>query len=117
MIADTLAVTNYLRARFGQDKIYLMGHSGGTFIGIQAAARAPELYHAYIGVAQMAYQLESEQLAYEYMLEQYQAAATRRWCASWRPRRSRLDGRHAGCLRWRVATRPCTAWGSARPTK
>ena len=43
LISDTLAVTNYLRQRFGQEKIYLMGHSGGTFIGIQAAARAPEL--------------------------------------------------------------------------
>ena len=72
MISDTLEVTNYLRHRFGQEKIYLMGHSGGTFIGIQAAARAPELYYAYIGVAQMSYQLKSERLAYEYMLQQFQ---------------------------------------------
>lgn len=72
MISDTLEVTNYLRHRFGQEKIYLMGHSGGTFIGIQAAARAPELYYAYIGVAQMSYQLRSERLAYEYMLQQFQ---------------------------------------------
>lgn len=34
MIADTLELTNYLRQRFGQDKIYLMAHSGGSFIGI-----------------------------------------------------------------------------------
>ncbi len=73
MIADTLEVTNYLRNRFGQDKIYLMGHSWGTFIGIQAAAQAPQLYHAYIGMAQLTYQLKSEQLAYEYMLKQCQA--------------------------------------------
>jgi pimeloyl-ACP methyl ester carboxylesterase len=72
LISDTLALTNYLRHRFGQEKIYLMGHSGGTFIGIQAAARAPELYYAYIGVAQMSYQLKSERLAYEYMLQQFQ---------------------------------------------
>jgi pimeloyl-ACP methyl ester carboxylesterase len=72
MIADTIEVTNYLRERFGKDKIYLMGHSGGTFIAIQTAARAPELYYAYIGVAQMADQLESEQLTYNYMLEEYQ---------------------------------------------
>ena len=72
MISDTLELTNYLRHRFGQEKIYLMGHSGGTFIGIQAAARAPELYYAYIGVAQMSNQLKSERLAYEYMLQQFQ---------------------------------------------
>ncbi len=73
MIADTLALTNYLRQRFGQEKIYLMGHSGGTFIAIQAAARAPQLYHAYIGMAQMASQLKSERQAYEHMLQQFQA--------------------------------------------
>jgi pimeloyl-ACP methyl ester carboxylesterase len=72
MISDTLEVTNYLRHRFGKEKIYLMGHSGGTFIGIQAAARAPELYSAYIGVAQISYQLKSERLAYEYMLKRFQ---------------------------------------------
>ena len=73
LISDTLAVTNYLRERFHQDKIYLMGHSGGTFFGIQAAARAPELYHAYIGAAQMSNTLKSEKLAYDYMLQQFKA--------------------------------------------
>lgn len=71
MISDTKEVTNYLLKRFGQKKIYLMGHSGGTFIGINVAAQFPELYHAYVGVAQMSCQLESERLAYEYMIEQY----------------------------------------------
>jgi pimeloyl-ACP methyl ester carboxylesterase len=70
-ISDTIAVTNYLRDRFGKEKIYLMGHSGGSFIGIHAASRAPELYHAYIGMSQMTYQFESERLAYEYMLQEF----------------------------------------------
>jgi pimeloyl-ACP methyl ester carboxylesterase len=71
MIADTLEVTNYLRHRFGKEKIYLMGHSHGTFIGIQVAAQAPRLYYAYLGVAQMSNQLKSESLAYEYMLQRF----------------------------------------------
>ena len=71
LVSDIVEVTNYLRKRFGQEKIYLMGHSGGTFIGIQAAAQAPELYRAYIGVAQMSNQLESERLAYGYMLQRF----------------------------------------------
>jgi len=73
MISDTLEVTNYLRRRFGVEKIYLMGHSGGTFIGIQAASRRPDLYYAYIGVAQISNQLKSEVLAYDFMLEQFKA--------------------------------------------
>ncbi len=71
LVSDTLALTDYLRDRFHQDKIYLMAHSGGSFIGIQAVRRAPEKYHAYIGVAQMANQLESEKRAYDYMVAQY----------------------------------------------
>ena len=71
LISDTLQVTNYLRDRFGKEKIYLIGHSGGTYIGIQAAAQAPELYYAYIGIAQMSDQFESERLAYEYMLKEF----------------------------------------------
>ena len=70
-IADTLSVTDYLRDRFSKEKIYLMAHSGGTFIGLQAAARAPEVYCAYIGVAQMVQQLKSEKQAYGYMVERF----------------------------------------------
>jgi pimeloyl-ACP methyl ester carboxylesterase len=70
-LADTLAVTDYLRDRFGQSKIYLMAHSGGTFFGLQAAARAPERFHAYIGMSQIVRQLESERIAYEYMVARY----------------------------------------------
>ena len=72
LISDTIAMTNYLRNRFGKEKIYLMGHSGGTFIAIQAAAKAPHLYHAYLGVAQASNQLRSELLNYEYMVSEYQ---------------------------------------------
>ena len=71
MISDVLEMTKYLCLRFGKEKIYLMGHSGGSFIGIQAAARAPELYYAYIGVAQISNQLKSEELAYKYILQKY----------------------------------------------
>jgi pimeloyl-ACP methyl ester carboxylesterase len=71
-VTDTLTVTDYLRDRFGAERIYLMAHSGGTFFGLQAAARAPERYHAYIGVAQIVDQRRSEALAYEYMLRRFQ---------------------------------------------
>lgn len=71
MISDTKEVTNYLRTRFGKEKIYLLGRSGGTFIGMHAVATAPELYHAYIGIGQMSDQLSSERMAYEYILKIY----------------------------------------------
>jgi len=71
---DAIEVTNYLRERFGKEKIYLMAHSGGTPFAIMAAAKAPELFYAYIGMSQITNQAESEKLAYKYMLEQYTTA-------------------------------------------
>jgi pimeloyl-ACP methyl ester carboxylesterase len=71
LTADTIALTNELRSRFGVDKIYLMAHSGGSSFAIQAVAQAPELYEAYIGMGQMTYQLASERLAYRFMLDAY----------------------------------------------
>jgi pimeloyl-ACP methyl ester carboxylesterase len=71
LVADTIEVTNYLCKRFGRDKIYLMGHSFGTLIGLYVVKQRPELYHAYIGIAQIAKQLVSEKIAYEYIIEQY----------------------------------------------
>lgn len=77
-IADTLEVARYLCRRFGVEKIHLMAHSWGSFIGLQAAARAPELFHSYIGMAQVTHQIASEQEAYQFMLEQYRARGERR---------------------------------------
>lgn len=71
LTSDAIEVTNYLRERFGKEKIYMLAHSGGTPFAIMAAVRAPQLYYAYIGMAQITNQAESEKLAYRYMLEQY----------------------------------------------
>jgi pimeloyl-ACP methyl ester carboxylesterase len=54
LVADTVELTNVLRARFRQEKIYLVGHSWGTYLGMLVIARHPELYHAYIGIGQLA---------------------------------------------------------------
>jgi pimeloyl-ACP methyl ester carboxylesterase len=78
LISDAVEVTNYLRNRFGKEKIYLMAHSGGTPVGIQAAAKNPELYYAYIGMAQITRQVESEKIAYSYMLGEYLKAGNQK---------------------------------------
>jgi len=71
LASDAIEVTNYLRDRFNQEKIYIMAHSGGTAFAIQAVESFPQLFHAYIGIAQITRQAESEVLCYKYMMDQY----------------------------------------------
>jgi len=68
MVEDTHEVTEYLKSRFGQDKIYLLGHSWGTYLGVKTIERYPENYLAYIGIGQVSNSTESERLSYKYML-------------------------------------------------
>ncbi len=73
LASDAVEVTNYLRGRFNKERIYILAHSGGTAFAIQAVDNYPQLYHAYIGIAQITCQAESEALCYRYMMNRYQA--------------------------------------------
>ena len=73
-VADTVELADYLRDRFGQEKIYLFGNSWGSTLGVLAAQQHPELFHAYVGSGQMTSQLAADLVLYEQMLDY--AAAT-----------------------------------------
>ncbi len=67
-VEDTRRMADSLRNWYDTDKVYLMGHSWGSYLGIKTIEKYPELYHAYIGIGQVCYQLESERLAYDYIV-------------------------------------------------
>ena len=71
-VADGLQLTNYLRQRFHHQKIYLVGHSWGTMLGVWMAQQHPELFYAYVGVAQMVNPTLSDRLGYEDVLARAQ---------------------------------------------
>jgi pimeloyl-ACP methyl ester carboxylesterase len=71
MIADTIEVADYLRARFNRERILLLGHSWGSYLGIQVAATAPDRFLAYVGMAQITHQLRSEVMAHDYLVAAY----------------------------------------------
>jgi pimeloyl-ACP methyl ester carboxylesterase len=53
LVDDTVEVSQYLRDRFGQRPIVIVGHSWGTYVALRAVAERPDLYLAYVGVGQM----------------------------------------------------------------
>jgi pimeloyl-ACP methyl ester carboxylesterase len=69
MIEDTRQMTEYLKNRFNQEKIFLTGHSWGSYLGVKTIEKYPENYFAYVGIGQLSNQIESEKLAYDYMLQ------------------------------------------------
>jgi pimeloyl-ACP methyl ester carboxylesterase len=69
-ISDAKELSQILIERFGKEKIYIMGHSWGSFFGILTANRYPDLFHAYIGVGQVANQYKGEQISFEWAKEQ-----------------------------------------------
>lgn len=60
MIADVEEMVTWLRKDLGKDKIFLLGHSYGSYLGLEVARKHPQWLHAYIGVGQAADMLESE---------------------------------------------------------
>jgi pimeloyl-ACP methyl ester carboxylesterase len=67
-IADGRELADYLRRRFGQEKIYLVGESWGSALGLWLVQRYPELFHAFAGTGQMVAFLETDRLDYEFAL-------------------------------------------------
>src|SRR5262244_1824885 len=52
MISDVEEMVEWARREFGKDKIFVLGHSYGSFLGLQVAHRHPKWFYAYIGVCQ-----------------------------------------------------------------
>lgn len=73
-IADAREVTEYLQDKFRQNKIFIVGHSWGSILGMKLAERYPEFYHAYIGVGQVVHMVKGERLSYEYTLREAKEA-------------------------------------------
>lgn len=51
---DTFELTRLLRERFERDRIYLLGHSWGSYLGLLAAGERPEYYRAFVGTGVVA---------------------------------------------------------------
>jgi len=69
LVRDTVEVTDYLRQRFGHEKIYLVGQSWGSTLGVLTVQRHPELYHAFVGVGQMVSQRATDVMFWEDTIE------------------------------------------------
>lgn len=75
MTRDGIEVSEYLRGHLHKDKIFLLGHSFGSILGVNMVQRRPDLFHAYIGTGQVSNMPGSQQMSYDHMLEKARATA------------------------------------------
>lgn len=68
-VSDLHELITYLKKRFNQEKVYLVGASWGSFLGILYAQKHPKNIEAYVSIGQATHQQEAERLGYEYALE------------------------------------------------
>lgn len=68
-ITDAHALSGYLQQRFGKEKIYLLGESWGTLLGVWLVQNYPGDYHALASAAQMVAFLETDLYDYETALQ------------------------------------------------
>ena len=64
MVSDAEAMVRYLRETYRKPKIFVLGHSWGSLLGLTLAEKHPEWLYAYIGMGQMIDSVESERLGY-----------------------------------------------------
>jgi pimeloyl-ACP methyl ester carboxylesterase len=68
-VSDTLELTDILRERFDQDKIFLWGHSWGSGLGFETLRVNAEPYYAYIASAVRPDWDSTNRMGYEKVLE------------------------------------------------
>jgi pimeloyl-ACP methyl ester carboxylesterase len=67
-VADTIQLSALLADRFDEERIYLLGESWGSTLGVLAAKERPDLFHAYIGSGQMVSQRVTDQIIWRDLL-------------------------------------------------
>jgi pimeloyl-ACP methyl ester carboxylesterase len=71
--ADAEGLVQWARKRFGKRKVFVLGHSWGSMLGLKLAAAHPEWLHAYIGMGQLTDGLESERRGWQWTISKARA--------------------------------------------
>ena len=68
MVEDCNELIDYVRDHFNLKKVFIIGHSGGSIIGIKTARKYPDKILAYVGVAQIVNQYKQQKISYDIVI-------------------------------------------------
>jgi pimeloyl-ACP methyl ester carboxylesterase len=70
LVEDCNELMDYVRNKFDTEKVFVVGHSAGTVIGIKTAYKYPEKIHAYVGVAHVINEYEKQKISYDFVVKE-----------------------------------------------
>jgi len=68
-ISDTEEVIQYLLGFLDQSKLFLLGHSWGSMLGMQMVERHPDWLYAYIGIGQIVSWMDNEKVLFDRLID------------------------------------------------
>lgn len=71
-IEDGKELIDYLCKKYNKEKIYLVGHSWGSELGLYIVERYPEKISAFISIGQVVNGIDNEVVSYDYVVEMAQ---------------------------------------------
>lgn len=77
MQSDAEQLIELLLQTYGKTKLFLMGHSWGSILGVRVAQHRPDLLYAYIGVGQVVNGEQNEVVGYQETLAQAEKVGNR----------------------------------------
>jgi len=101
ILSDTKTVTDYLKDRFGKEKIFIMGFSGGSHIALRAAKAHPEDYYALINMAHCVTDgPDNDTLIYNFMKDVFEARGDNASLKKLEDSVDKLDDGKVRCKDW-----------------
>ena len=67
-VEDTTEVMQYVRESMQVDKMFIVGASWGTTLGMHMVKRHPDWVHAYVGIGQVVNSIDAERVLYDRLL-------------------------------------------------
>lgn len=69
-VKDAVELAEFIRKKYGKEKIILIGHSWGTIVGMRVALQRPDLFYAYVGIGQVINTNDNERLSVDYAVKE-----------------------------------------------
>jgi proline iminopeptidase len=70
---DAIELIELLKQKYHQPKVFLLGHSWGSVVGLAVAIKRPDLLYAYVGMGQVIDFRENEVIGFDWTLKRAEA--------------------------------------------